>query len=77
MGLYGILPCTLRKLVLPLFLQHYKNASPEELDLLKPILGYSFAVNHAFDYVYTAAYCLSIGCWSVAISYGLIQPATL
>ena len=54
-------------LVLPVFLQHYKDASPEDLAVIKPVLRYSFAVNTAFDYVYTVAFCLAVGCWSVAI----------
>lgn len=56
-------------LVLPIFLQHYKDASPEDVAAIKPILRYSFAVNQAFDYVYTAAFCLAVGCWSVAILF--------
>ena len=54
-------------LILPVFLQHYKDAAPEDLAAIKPILRYSFAVNQAYDYVYTAAWCLAVGCWSVAI----------
>jgi hypothetical protein len=54
-------------LVLPIFLQHYKDASPETQTAIGPILGYNFSVNHAFDYIYTGAFCLSIFCWSVAI----------
>jgi hypothetical protein len=54
-------------LVLPIFLQHYKEATPEAITAIKPILRYSFAVNHAFDYVYTVAFCLAILCWSIAI----------
>jgi hypothetical protein len=54
-------------LVLPIFLQHYKEATPEALTAIDPILRYSFAINHAFDYIYTGAFCLAILCWSVAI----------
>ena len=54
-------------LVLPIFLQHYKDATPEELAVIKPVMRYGFAVNQAFDYVYTVAFCLAVGCWSVAI----------
>jgi hypothetical protein len=54
-------------LVLPIFLQHYKDATPETISNIKPILRYSFAVNQAFDYIYTGAFCLSILCWSIVI----------
>jgi hypothetical protein len=54
-------------LILPIFLQHYHDATPETLASIKPILGYSFAVNHAFDYIYTFAFCLAILGWSTAI----------
>lgn len=54
-------------LALPIFLQHYKDATPEAIDAIKPILRYSFAVNHAFDYIYTGALCLAILGWSIAI----------
>ena len=67
-GLIAVmLAATTNGLILPIFLQHYKDASPEDLAAIKPILRYGFAINHAFDYIYTFAFCLAIGCWSVAI----------
>jgi len=54
-------------LILPVYLQHYKDATPERLEAIKPVLRYSFAVNTAFDYVYTFAFCIAIACWSIAI----------
>ena len=54
-------------IVLPIFLQHYEDASPEKIESIKPILRYSFAINHAFDYIYTVAFCLAILSWSIAI----------
>jgi len=54
-------------LVLPIFLQHYHDATPEKLSSIKPILRYSFAVNHAFDYIYTFAFCLAILSWSIVM----------
>lgn len=54
-------------LVVPIFLQHYKDATPEALTAIDPILRYSLAFNHAFDYIYTGAFCLAILCWSMAI----------
>lgn len=54
-------------LILPIFLQHYKDADPETITAIKPILRYSFAINHAFDYIYTGAFCLAILGWSISI----------
>lgn len=54
-------------LILPIFLQPYKDASPETIASIKPILRYGFAINHAFDYIYTFAFSLAILCWSIAI----------
>ena len=52
-------------LVFPIFMQHYKDASPETMTAIDPILRYSLAVNHAFDYVYTVAIGLAVLCWSI------------
>ena len=54
-------------LVLPIFLGHNRNASPEIIESFRPVLHYGFAINHAFDYVYTGAFCLAILFWSIAI----------
>jgi hypothetical protein len=54
-------------LVMPVFIERYKDASPDIIASIKPILRYSFSVNTAFDYIYTGAFCLAISAWSVAI----------
>jgi hypothetical protein len=54
-------------LILPLYLQHYKEADPEAITAINPIMRYGFTVNLAFDYIYTGAFCLAIFCWSVAM----------
>jgi hypothetical protein len=61
-------------LAVPIFLQHYKDATPETLTAIDPILRYSFAFNHAFDYIYTGAFCLAILCWSIAILHTRTLP---
>lgn len=67
-GLLAVmLAATTNGIVLPLFLQSYKDAVAAEIETLRPILGYSFAMNHAFDYIYTIAFSLAILCWSLAI----------
>ncbi|HTE23961.1 hypothetical protein [Flavitalea sp.] len=62
-----LLAATTNGIALPLFLQNYQDANPETIATLKPILQYSFAVNHAFDYIYSASFCLAILSWSVSI----------
>lgn len=64
-------------LVLPIYLQDYKDASPETVELIRPVLRYSFAINHAFDYIYTAAFCIAMLCWSITILTTKILPAWL
>jgi hypothetical protein len=54
-------------LIVPIFLQNYKDATPEVIDSIRPVLRYSFAINGAFDYIYTAAFCLAILGWSITI----------
>jgi hypothetical protein len=54
-------------LILPLYLQHYKDAAPDTIEAINPVLRLSFTINLAFDYIYTAAFCLAILCWSIAI----------
>jgi hypothetical protein len=63
----ALLAAATNGLAMPIFLQHYKDAPPETLSAIEPILRYGYAVNHAFDYVYTGAFCVAIGCWSIAI----------
>jgi hypothetical protein len=65
-GLIAVmLAAAINGLVLPLFLQHYHDATPEKLETIKPILRYGFSVNQAFDYIYTFAFCLAITGWSI------------
>lgn len=62
----ALLAATTNGLILPIFIFHYKDASQDIVDSLKPILTYSHSVNTAFDYIYTAAFCLAILGWSIA-----------
>lgn len=63
----ALLAATTNGLVLPIFLQSYKDAGPDTLAAINPIMKYGFAINHAFDYIYTGAFCVAILCWSIAI----------
>jgi hypothetical protein len=61
-------------LALPFFLQHYRDATPETIEAIKPMLKYNASVNKAFDHIYTIAFCLAILCWSVSILYSRRLP---
>ena len=65
--LAAMLAAATNGLVLPIFLQHYKDATPEAIAAIKPVMRYSFAVNLAFDYIYTVAFGLAILVWSITI----------
>lgn len=54
-------------LAAPIFIHQYRDATPDVVDTLRPVLTFSHAVNTAFDYVYTGTFCLAILGWSVAI----------
>jgi hypothetical protein len=58
---------TVNGLALPIFILHYKDASPEMIESIKPILKYNASLNHAFDYIYMCAFCLSMLFWSLVI----------
>jgi len=54
-------------LVLPVFIEKYADAPAEVVESIKPFLKYNISVNHAFDYIYTGAFCLAMLFWSIAI----------
>lgn len=54
-------------LVMPLYLQGYKDASAETIESIRPVSRLIFSINHAFDYVYSGAFLLSILSWSICI----------
>lgn len=67
-GLFAVMiAASANGLIVPIFLQHYKDATPQALDSIRPVLRYSFATNGAFDYIYTWAFCLAILGWSITI----------
>lgn len=68
LGLVAVmLAATINGIVLPIYVHPYKDAAPEAVAAIKPILQYGFALNHAFDYIYTVAFCLAILGWSVEV----------
>jgi len=62
-----LLAATANGIVLPVFIHKYRDASPEFIESVKPILNYNFSVNIAFDYIYTGTFCIAILFWSIAI----------
>lgn len=67
-GLFGVMiAATANGLVLPIFIEKYKDSSPAIIESIQPLLRYNFSVNNAFDYVYTVAFCLAMLGWSIAI----------
>lgn len=68
LGLIAVLiAASANGLIVPIFLQNYKDATPEAIESIRPVLRYSFAINGAFDYIYTFAFCLAILGWSITI----------
>ena len=75
LGLVAVmLAATANGLVLPFFLQHYRDAALAPKDAIKPVLKFNASVNKAFDHIYTIAFCLAILCWSVTILYNKRLP---
>jgi len=67
-GLFAVmLAAAVNGLALPLFLHNYTEVSPEQLNVIKPIVKYNVALNHAFDLIFTGASCLAAILWSLAI----------
>jgi len=67
-GLVAVMiAAALNGLVLTEFVSRYAEASPEVLDTIRPILYFNGALNHAFDYIFMGAMCISVLLWSIAI----------
>lgn len=63
----GMSAAAINGLALPLFLLNYQDATVAASAAIMPILRYSLALNHAFDYIYLGSVCLSTLCWAAAI----------
>lgn len=67
-GLVAVMiAAALNGLILMNFVQRYEDATPEVIESIYPILRYNFAFNHAFDFIYIGAVCISTLFWSIAI----------
>ncbi|MEQ9405795.1 MAG: hypothetical protein RIM99_19545 [Cyclobacteriaceae bacterium] len=67
-GLVAVMiAAALNGMVLTGFIQRYADATPEIIESIRPIMTYNFTLNHAFDFIYIGAVCISTLFWSVAI----------
>lgn len=72
-----MIAAALNGLVLPFFIQGYRDASAEVLESIRPILHFNFALNLAFDYIFIVGICLAILLWSIAIIHTRVFPKWL
>ena len=63
----ALLAAAINGLALPFFVNQYKDATPEFIESIKPILKYGSALNHAFDYILMGNICVAVCIWSVLI----------
>ncbi len=63
----GICAAAVNGLALPLFINNFNDATPEIIQSLKPILTFSNSLNHAFDFIFIGALCISTFLWSIEI----------
>ncbi|MFL5786752.1 MAG: hypothetical protein ACJ748_01755 [Flavisolibacter sp.] len=54
-------------IVLPIYIQNFKDSPETILSSIKPIIKYNSTLNEAFDYIYSIAFCISIVLWSFTI----------
>ena len=54
-------------LVLPLFVKRFDASALTANDTAKLFISYNTTLNHAFDFIYISATCISVLLWSVAI----------
>ena len=63
----ALLAAAINGLALPIFINRYKDATPEFVESIKPILKYGSALNHAFDYILIGNICVAVFIWSILI----------
>ncbi|MEP0986030.1 hypothetical protein [Ekhidna sp.] len=77
-GLVAVLiAAAVNGLILMDFVKSYEGASEETIASLKPIFVFIRSFNHAFDYIFMGAICLSILMWSAAIIKTKAMPSWL
>jgi len=63
----GMVAATINGLTIPIFLSNYSNEIDQNLNIIKPLLKFGFAINKPLDYILITASSISIGIWSVLI----------
>ncbi len=67
-GLFaGLLAALFNGLVLPYFLSQYSENLKDNIDTLRPIINYGFAINKALAYVLIVSFCLGIALYSACV----------
>ena len=67
-GLVAVmLAAALNGLVLPALAEMYAGTSGETMEAGRALFRYNMTLNHAFDYIFMASWCLGILLWSIAI----------
>lgn len=67
-GLVAVmLAATTNGLVLPLFVKRFEGSALTSIEPAKLFISYNTTLNHAFDFIYIGATCLSVLLWSVAM----------
>ncbi len=56
-------------LILMDFVESHRDASDDVIESLKPFLRLIRSINHAFDFIFIGAVCISTGIWSALIIY--------
>ncbi|WP_420317076.1 hypothetical protein [Ekhidna sp.] len=75
-GLIAVmLAAAVNGLILMDFVKSYENASKEVIDSLKPIFILIRSFNHAFDFIFIGAVCVSTGLWSYQIIRTKLLPS--
>jgi hypothetical protein len=63
----AMLAAAVNGLVLPFFIEDFRDASQQTIEQIKPILRYGFALNKAFDFILIGGLCEGFLLWSIAI----------
>lgn len=64
-------------LILMDFVESYKGATQDTIDSLKPFFRLIRSFNHAFDFIFIGAVCISTGLWSIIILKKKVFPILL
>lgn len=63
----GMCAAAINGLALPMFVGKFKDSTPQILESVKTDITYNTILNHAFDFIFITAICISMILWSIAI----------